>query len=75
MIGGELIQTVTTKGLEISIYKTGEGLIEVEVESDPGYRPTVKPMAVSGADVWVKIGRKRVKPYTTPAGAGEGRAE
>jgi hypothetical protein len=59
---GELIQTVTARGLEVSFYEVGEGLIQVEVESGPGYRPTVKPMAVSGSEVWIKVGRKRVTP-------------
>lgn len=57
---GELIQTVTARGIEISFYEVGEGMIEVEVETDPGYRPTVKPIAVSGSEVWIKVGRKRI---------------
>jgi hypothetical protein len=57
---GELIQTVTARGLEISFYEIGEGLIQMEVETGLGYRPTVKTMAVSGSEVWIKVGRKRV---------------
>ena len=58
----DLIQTVTARGLEISFYEIGEGLIQVEVETGPGYRPTVKPMAVSGSEVWIKVGRKKAHP-------------
>jgi hypothetical protein len=59
---GELIQTITARGLEISFYEIGEGLIQVEVETGSGYRPTVKPMAVSGSEVWIKVGRKKAPP-------------
>ncbi len=63
---GEVIQTVSARGLEITLYEVGEGLIQVEVEAVPGYRPTVKPIAVSGSEVWIKIGRKRIPPDPKP---------
>jgi hypothetical protein len=58
----ELIQTVTGRGVEVSFYEIGEGLIQVDVETGPGYRAFAKPMAVSGSEVWIKVGRKTVAP-------------
>lgn len=63
---GEVIQTVSARGLEITFYEVGEGLVQVDVEAVPGYRPTVKPIAVSGSEVWIKIGRKRIPSDPKP---------
>ena len=59
---GEPIPGVNARGVEITFHEVGEGLIQMDVETDPGYSPIVKPMAVSGSEVWIKVGRKRVHP-------------
>ena len=55
----ELLQIVNARGIEVSFWEIGEGLVQLEVETGAGYTPTVKPMAVSGSDIWIRIGRKR----------------